>query len=194
MTTYIYELKEWPGFRWNDGLAVQHLAAVRHRQGRLIGRMEALGFDLRAEAVLQRSPRTSSSPARSKARSSTAIRCAPRSRAASAWTSARLTPADRNVEGVVEMMLDATQQLRRAADRRAAVRWHAALFPDRAQRHDEDHRRRLARRQHRTDAGRLRPDRAASACTTKRRRRSGSTRRCAPSSTGSTTRPTSIRC
>ena len=52
MSTYIHELIGWPGFRWDEGLLSPCLAPVRHRQGRLIGRMEALGFDLRAEAVL----------------------------------------------------------------------------------------------------------------------------------------------
>jgi len=52
MAAYIHELKERLGFRWDESLAAKHLAPVRHRQGRLIGRMEALGFDLRAETVL----------------------------------------------------------------------------------------------------------------------------------------------
>ena len=53
MPKYIHELPDWPKFHWGqDGLAKQ-LAAVRHRQGRLIGRMQALGFPLREEAVLK---------------------------------------------------------------------------------------------------------------------------------------------
>ena len=47
-----------------------------------------------------------------------------------------LTPADRNVEGVVEMMLDATQKYDRAADRRATVRLARVAVSDRAQRHE----------------------------------------------------------
>ena len=50
---YIHELQDWPRFRWDDGELSAVLASVRHRQGRLIGHMEALGFDLRQEAVLQ---------------------------------------------------------------------------------------------------------------------------------------------
>ena len=53
MATYIHELKDWPAFRWNEEELTGRLASVRHRQGRLIGRMEALGFQLQAEAVLQ---------------------------------------------------------------------------------------------------------------------------------------------
>src|SRR5258708_12567234 len=50
---YIHERKDWPRFRWNRERLSEPLADVRHRQGRLIGHMEALGFNLRQEAVPQ---------------------------------------------------------------------------------------------------------------------------------------------
>jgi len=50
---YIHQRPEWPAFRWDSDVIASQLAAVRHRQGRLLGRMEALGFDVRAEATLQ---------------------------------------------------------------------------------------------------------------------------------------------
>nr|WP_298285567.1 DUF4172 domain-containing protein [Acidocella sp.] len=53
MALYIHNLTDWPHFRWDQDAVLAPLAAVRHRQGRLIGRMEALGFPLRIEAVLQ---------------------------------------------------------------------------------------------------------------------------------------------
>ena len=53
MATYIHELPEWPNFGWDDGRLAVLLAATRHLQGRLVGQMEALGFKLRAEAVLR---------------------------------------------------------------------------------------------------------------------------------------------
>ena len=49
---YIHERDDWPSFRWNQDALANQLAAVRHRQGLLIGRMERLGFPLREEAVL----------------------------------------------------------------------------------------------------------------------------------------------
>ena len=49
---YIYELEDWPRFRWKTEELAESLASVRHRQGRLIGHMEALGFNLQQEAVL----------------------------------------------------------------------------------------------------------------------------------------------
>ncbi|HEY0555539.1 MAG TPA: DUF4172 domain-containing protein [Thermoanaerobaculia bacterium] len=50
---YIHELQNWPRFHWNQGDLMAVLASVRHRQGQLIGHMEALGFNLRQEAILQ---------------------------------------------------------------------------------------------------------------------------------------------
>jgi Fic family protein len=129
MTTYIHESKEWPRFRWDEGLAARHLAPVRHRQGRLIGRMEALGFDLRAEAVLatltedvlKSSEIEGETLNRDQVRSSIARRLG--------LDIGALAPADRRTEGVVEMMLDATQKYAEALTEERLFAWHAALFP-----------------------------------------------------------------
>ena len=107
--TYIHELTDWPNLHWSDEQLAQPLAAVRHRQGRLIGRMEALGFPLRAEAVLhaltedviKSSEIEGEVLDREQVRSSIARRLG--------MDIGGLVDADRNVEGVVEMMLDATQ-------------------------------------------------------------------------------------
>jgi Fic family protein len=126
---YIHQRSEWPRFRWDqDGLANQ-LAAVRHRQGRLIGRMEALGFRLREQAVLdtltQDVLKSSEIEGETldidQVRSSLARRLGIEIGA--------LTPADRHVEGVVEMMLDATQRYQNPLTEERLFAWHAALFP-----------------------------------------------------------------
>ena len=49
---YIHQNPDWPNLRWDDAKLLPSLADVRHRQGRLLGRMEGLGFRLRAEASL----------------------------------------------------------------------------------------------------------------------------------------------
>ncbi|MCO6431883.1 MAG: Fic family protein [Deltaproteobacteria bacterium] len=129
MPTYIHELQDWPRFRWDEAVLAQHLAPVRHRQGRLIGRMEALGFDLRAEAVLvtltedvlKSSEIEGEILDKEKVRSSIARRLG--------MDIGALSPADRNVEGVVEMMLDATQKFQAALTEERLFAWHAALFP-----------------------------------------------------------------
>lgn len=105
------------------------LAEVRHRQGRLIGRMEALGFELRAEAslqslteeVLKSSEIEGEILDREQVRSSLARRLG--------MDISGLVPADRNVEGIVEMMLDATQRYEGPLTKDRLFGWHAALFP-----------------------------------------------------------------
>jgi len=129
MTEYIHQLPNWPRFEWNQlGLAKQ-LAAVRYRQGRLIGRMQALGFPLREEAVLKiltedvlkSSEIEGEILDRDQVRSSIARRLG--------VAAAALPPADRNVEGVVEMMLDATQKYKEKLTSERLFGWHASLFP-----------------------------------------------------------------
>ena len=126
---YIHERDDWPRFHWDqDGLANQ-LAAVRHRQGRLIGRMEGLGFRLREEAVLSTLTQDVLKSSEiegeildiDQVRSSLARRLG--------LDIGALTPADRHVEGVVEMMLDATQKYQDPLTEERLFGWHAALFP-----------------------------------------------------------------
>lgn len=127
--TYIHELADWPTLRWSNEELAQPLAAVRHRQGRLIGRMEALGFALREEAVLHALTedvlKTSEIEGelldREQVRSSIARRLG--------MDIGGLVEADRNVEGIVEMMLDATQDYAQPLTAERLFGWHAALFP-----------------------------------------------------------------
>lgn len=126
---YIHERKDWPRFRWDRAALADQLAAVRNRQGRLLGRMEGLGFRLRAEAVLrtltQDVTQTSEIEGEfldpDQVRSSLARRMG--------IDIGALTPADRHVEGVVEMTLDATQKYQEPLTERRLFGWHAALFP-----------------------------------------------------------------
>lgn len=127
--SYIHELKDWPAFRWSQERLADRLASVRHRQGRLIGRMEGLGFRLRAEAVLQTLTEEVLKSSeiegelldKEQVRSSIARRLG--------MDVAGLVPADRDVEGVVEMMLDATQNYTAPLTKERLFAWHAALFP-----------------------------------------------------------------
>ncbi|MEX2614995.1 MAG: Fic family protein [Alphaproteobacteria bacterium] len=129
MPPYIHEIKEWPGFRWDEVSVSHRLAPLRHRQGRLIGRMESLGFDLRAEAVLatltedvlKSSEIEGEILDREQVRSSIARRLG--------MDIGALTPAERHVEGMVEMMLDATQKYDEPLTDERLFGWHAALFP-----------------------------------------------------------------
>jgi Fic family protein len=129
MPIYIHELPKWPNFTWYQARLIQALGAVRHRQGRLIGQMQALGFPLREEAVLQTLTEDVLKSSeiegeildRDQVRSSIARRLG--------MDAGGLPAADRNVEGVVEMMLDATQKYTEPLTEERLFAWHAALFP-----------------------------------------------------------------
>ncbi len=129
---YIYELEDWPRFRWSSERVGALLAEVRHRQGRLVGRMEALGFGLRQEAVLQTltADVTQSSAIEGERLDAQQVRSSIARRLG--MDIGGLVAADRNVggiDGVVEMMLDATRQYDKALDEQRLFAWHAALFP-----------------------------------------------------------------
>jgi Fic family protein len=129
MPTYIHERKAWPNFTWSSERIADRLAGLRHRQGRLIGRMEALGFKLRAEAVLhslaeevvKSSEIEGEMLDREQVRSSLASRLG--------MDVGGLAQPDRRVDGVVEMLLDATQKFDRRLTAERLFGWHAALFP-----------------------------------------------------------------
>jgi len=126
---YVWELPGWPQWTWDERQIATSLAAARHQQGVLLGRMQGLGFRLREEAtlitltedVLKTSEIEGEKLDPVQVRSSIARRLG--------IDAAGLVPADRNVEGVVEMMLDATQNFARRLTRRRLFDWHAALFP-----------------------------------------------------------------
>jgi Fic family protein len=129
MPKYIHELPDWPDFHWDHERLARQLTTVRHRQGRLIGRMQSLGFPLREEAVLatltedvlKSSEIEGEILDRNQVRSSIARRLG--------IDVGAVAPADRDVEGVVEMMLDATQKFNDPLTADRLFGWHAALFP-----------------------------------------------------------------
>jgi Fic family protein len=129
MPEYIHELEDWPKFRWSDERIAARLAAVRHHQGRLTGRMEALGLGLQAEAILQSlteevtksSEIEGESLDRDEVRSSLARQLG--------MDVAGLKPSQRHIDGVVEMTLDATQNYAAPLTDERLFGWHAALFP-----------------------------------------------------------------
>jgi Fic family protein len=126
---YLHHLDDWPRLTWNRERVGERLATVRHRQGRLIGHMEALGFRFRQEAVLETltadvlksSEIEGEKLDMEQVRSSIARRLG--------MDIGALKPADRVVEGVVEMMLDATRQYDRPLTAERLFDWQASLFP-----------------------------------------------------------------
>jgi Fic family protein len=129
MAVYIHQLPVWPKFTWDQHRLAGQLAAVRHRQGRLIGRMQALGFAMREEAILQTLTEDvlKSSEIEGEILDKTEVRSSIARRLG--MDAAALPSADRHVEGVVEMMLDATQKFKDPLTKERLFGWHASLFP-----------------------------------------------------------------
>lgn len=126
---YLWEQDEWPELTWDEARLSKLLATVSHEQGRLQGKMESLGFDLRNEAhlrtltedVIKSSEIEGAKLERDQVRSSIARRLG--------MDIAGLVQADRDVEGVVEMTLDATEKYDESLTDERLFAWHAALFP-----------------------------------------------------------------
>src|SRR5258708_3522324 len=126
---YIHELADWPHFHWNNAALARSLAEVRHSQGLLIGHMGALGFNLRQEAVLQTltSDVLKTSEIEGEKLDAEQVRSSLARRLG--MDIGALKPADRDVEGVVEMMLDATRRYDQPLTVDRLFAWHSSLFP-----------------------------------------------------------------
>ncbi|MFC1498337.1 Fic family protein [Verrucomicrobiota bacterium] len=126
---YIHEQKDWPEFTWNEAGVYPLLAEVRHAQGLLLGQMTSLGFNLKKEASLlvltQDAVKTAEiegeilNPA--SVRSSIARKLG--------FDDASPTPSDRDVDGLVEVLIDATNNYNQPLSEERLFGWHAALFP-----------------------------------------------------------------
>ncbi|MFO0840675.1 MAG: Fic family protein [Phycisphaerae bacterium] len=126
---YIHEKAGWPEFTWDGESLAGALAALRHKQGRLLGKMEALGFEVRAEASLAvlTSDVVKSSAIEGEKLNPDEVRSSIARRLG--LDVAGLPKAGRDVEGVVEMMLDGTRNFEKALTKKRLFDWHASLFP-----------------------------------------------------------------
>jgi Fic family protein len=126
---YIHQQDTWPDFIW-DHLEIQsELGLIRNMQGRVMGKMEALGFTLREEAmlktltldVLKSTEIEGEFLQPDQVRSSIARRLG--------MDIGGLVPSDRNVDGVVAMMLDATQNFNQPLTKKRLCSWQSSMFP-----------------------------------------------------------------
>jgi len=128
MKPYIYQNDNWPNFTWKSDELIGLISEVRNLQGRLIGKMESLGFQLQNEAmldtltldVLKSSEIEGEFLDLNEVRSSIARRLG--------IEIAGAIDSERNIDGVVEMMLDATQNCFQPLTKDRLFDWHAALF------------------------------------------------------------------
>lgn len=127
--TYIHERTDWPNFTWDGAKLSPLLAEVRHKQGRLLGKMEGLGFQLRSEASLATltSDVVKSSAIEGEVLNPELVRSSIARRLGIDIGGA--ASINRDVEGIVEMMLDATQRFTEPLTAERLFGWHASLFP-----------------------------------------------------------------
>jgi Fic family protein len=126
---YIYQQENWPNFVWSAQELAELLADVRNKQGRLIGKMEALGFDLQNEAFLETLTvdilKTNEIEGivlnKEEVRSSIARRLG--------IDVGGLPPINRDIEGIVDMMFDATKNFKNPLKKKRLFDWHFAMFP-----------------------------------------------------------------
>lgn len=129
MVKYIYQYENWPNFTWEESEIQSLLGKVRHLQGKVFGQISALGFSVKEETmlttltldVLKSSEIEGELLNYEQVRSSIARKLG--------LEYAGMVYSDRNVEGVVEMMLDATQNYQKPLNEERLFGWHAALFP-----------------------------------------------------------------
>jgi Fic family protein len=129
MKIYIHENKDWTDFSWDNNKVMIKLGEARNQQGRLIGKMESLGFDLQNEAVLNTLTLDviKSSEIEGEFLEIEQVRSSIARRLGIDISGA--VESERHIEGIVEMMLDATQKYNLPLTKDRLFGWHAALFP-----------------------------------------------------------------
>src|SRR5712691_13059020 len=127
--TYIHERNDWPRFTWRVDALAELLSAVRYQQGLLLGKMRALGYPIQKEATLAAltEETVKSSAIEGAALNPESVRLSLARRMGLSVAGA--PPADRHIEGIVEMMLDVTQKYTAPLTDERIFGWHGALFP-----------------------------------------------------------------
>ena len=129
MSQFIYQKQEWPKFRWDNEYLLPKIGKVRNEQGKILGFMESLGFELRKEAsfetltidILKTNEIEGEILNREEVRSSLARRLG--------MDLVGLIPSARNVDGVVDMMVDAIENNEQEISEERLYGWHSSLFP-----------------------------------------------------------------
>ncbi len=129
MAKYIYQYKSWPDFTWNEREIHVLLGKLRYLQGKIFGQINALGFSIKEETILSTLTLdvVKSSEIEGEFLNYEQVRSSIARRLGIEY--AGMVYPDRNVEGVVEMLLDATQNYEKPLDEERLFAWHGALFP-----------------------------------------------------------------
>jgi Fic family protein len=125
---YIHELENWPHFLWDEESIIPLIIEVRHEQGVLMGSMKSMGFPVRNETLIQviTEDVIKTSEIEGEILDLQAVRS---SVARHLGFDDKETPIDPSAEGVVAMMLDATQNFDLPLTKKRLFYWHTLLFP-----------------------------------------------------------------
>ncbi len=126
---YVHELENWPKFLWDQNGLANLLTQLHHQQGRLIGSMESIGIHVQEETILQTLTRdvVKSSEIEGEILDPSLVRSSVARHLG--IEVAAVNSRDKNVEGIVELMLDASQKFDQPLTKERLLRWHTFLFP-----------------------------------------------------------------
>ena len=129
MAKYIYQYKNWPNFTWNEKEVQIILGKLRYLQGKIFGQISALGFSIKEETMLSTLTLdvVKSSEIEGQFLNYEQVRSSIARKLGIKYVG--MVYPNRNVEGVVEMLLDATQNYKKTLDEERLFAWHGALFP-----------------------------------------------------------------
>jgi Fic family protein len=129
MAIYIHQLQHWPHLQWDEPAFISLLSEVRNLQGKLIGKVELMGFKLKDEANLETLVQdvVRTSEIEGEILNPELVRSSIATRLGLAYFG--VENSDRNVNGIVDLMLDATQNKNKTVSIERLFGWHAALFP-----------------------------------------------------------------
>lgn len=126
---YIYQKTDWPAFTWNSDAILPVLSIVRNKQGRLLGKIGSLGFDLRNQANLEilTTEVLKSTEIEGEILDKEQVRSSVARRLGLEINDSKYS--DRNVDGMVDLMIDATSNFEQLLTEERLFSWHSALFP-----------------------------------------------------------------
>lgn len=129
MGRFIHEKEEWPNFRWDDEKLIALLGRVRNLQGRLFGRMQAVGFELKLEANLEAIAQEviKSSEIEGEILNPEQVRSSIAKRLG--MDRGGMVPSNKEVDGIVDLLLDAIQRFDSPLTEERLFDWHYSLFP-----------------------------------------------------------------
>ena len=125
---YIHEKENWTNFYWNNEKIVPTLTFVRHLQGKLLGQMERLGFDLIEKATLESLilDVIDTSKIEGEFLNPELVRSSIARKLGIEGVKLQSTP--RNIDGIVDVLLDATQNYQKPLTQERLFGWHNSLF------------------------------------------------------------------